>query len=174
MFCPNWEVFVAPFKKTSIAGENAYKNTNFRPVSRYFTIISSSCYGSFFFQFHFANGHKTCRMRYLYYDFHFLLKSADNFSRVWFSPCLWRFCLALGLESLDMTCMQTPSPYPVRSRGLDQSISEGCCFMITEDRIESNLSKTKNIPPKRWFSQIIVVPLPCHWWFCLSWFAALR
>ena len=54
------------------------------------------------------------------------LKSADNFSSVWFSPCLWRFCLILGLEALDMTCMQTPSPYPVRSRGFDLSINEEC------------------------------------------------
>jgi len=35
-------------------------------------------------------------------------------------------CLTLGLETLDMTCMQTPSPYPVRSRGFDLSINEEC------------------------------------------------
>ena len=58
--------------------------------------------------------------RYIY------LKSADNFSSVRFSPCLRRFCLILGLEALDMTCMQTPSPYPVRSRGFDLSINEEC------------------------------------------------
>ena len=56
----------------------------------------------------------------------YYLKSADNFSSVRFSPCLRRFCLILGLEALDMTCMQTPSPYPVRSRGFDLSINEEC------------------------------------------------
>ena len=53
-------------------------------------------------------------------------KIADIFSSVWFSPCLWRFCLTPGLETLDITCMQTPSPYPVRSRGFDLSITEEC------------------------------------------------
>ena len=59
-------------------------------------------------------------------DFIVSLKSADNFSSVRFSPCLRRFCLILGLESLDMTCMQTPSPYPIRSRGFDLSSHEDC------------------------------------------------
>ena len=27
---------------------------------------------------------------------------------------------------------------------------------------------------KEWFSQILCLSLPCHWWFCLTWFAALR
>ncbi len=54
------------------------------------------------------------------------LKSADDFSSVRFSPCLRRFCLILGLEALYMTCMQTLSPYPVRSRGFDLSINEEC------------------------------------------------
>ena len=41
-------------------------------------------------------------------------------------------------------------------------------------RWESNCPKRKIFRPKRWFSQIFVVPLPCHGWFCLPWFAALR
>ena len=33
---------------------------------------------------------------------------------------------------------------------------------ITEDRIRSNLSKTKNIPPKTLIFSDFVVPLPYH------------
>ena len=40
-----------------------------------------------------------------------ILKSADNFSIVWFSPCLWWFCLTLGLETLELDLYADTFPY---------------------------------------------------------------
>ncbi len=68
------------------------------------------------------------------HTFHFMMNQ-PGFNRGNVLATLFRFIAMIDPEHKrfeelfryhDMTCMQTPSPYPVRSRGFDLSINEEC------------------------------------------------